>query len=59
MNNPEWQLLISNVITGEKKIEKTVKGMSIVLNTSEWSSGFYVIKAVDGKYTASEKMMIK
>lgn len=58
-DNPEWQLLISNVITGEKKIEKTVKGMSIVLNTSEWSSGFYVIKAVDGKYTASEKMMIK
>lgn len=56
--NKEWRLSISNAITGEKKIEGMVQGRKAILNTENWPSGIYVIKAMEDGYTASEKIYL-
>jgi hypothetical protein len=55
----EWQLTITNMITGNTKVSQAVKGNSIHVSTSGWTSGIYGIQVNKNGSIASTKVFIK
>lgn len=56
---PEWILEVRNAITGEKVFNQKVTGASYEINTTGWKSGVYAVRAIIGKETKTEKVIVK
>lgn len=54
-----WTLEVYNANTGKKVFGKITSGMSYAIETTGWTSGVYVVKAVLGEDVLSEKVMVK
>lgn len=55
----EWQLTITNVTTGIRRVSQTVEGNSIHVSTSGWTSGIYGVQVNKNGNIASTKVYIQ
>lgn len=55
----EWNLTITNVITGETVLQEKVSDSSTSIDTSEWRPGIYGVTGRIGGSTVSKKIMVK
>jgi hypothetical protein len=59
INVSPWTLEICNAMTGEKVLSEIIGESSHHVNTSNWKAGIYVIHAIIGKKSFSEKIVVK
>ena len=54
-----WTLEVYQAGTGKKIFSKEVSGTSYTIDTTGWEPGVYIIKAIIGEDTLSEKVVVK
>lgn len=59
MKSEEWDVTISNAITGKSVFESHIEGANVEIDASEWASGIYVVNASIGKKTLTKKFAVK
>lgn len=59
INPDEWNLDVYNVQTGDRVASAVVSGSTYTLDTSNWNSGVYVVRAKIGKELLCEKVSVK
>lgn len=57
--NLDWYIEVSDVLTNEKKCSGTYSESRILVDTSGWHPGIYVVRAIVGDQTFTEKIIIK
>lgn len=58
-NSDEWQIEIYNLETGIRMVNSEVAGSKYTIDTSGWSSGVYIVRAIIGDEVLNEKVYIK
>lgn len=58
-NKQEWLLEIFNATSNDKKLTQDVKSSFYTIDTTDWKSGIYIVRATRGDQIASEKFVIK
>lgn len=53
-----WALDVYNAANSKKVFTKVVNGDSYAINTTGWSSGIYIVKAIYGNDVLSEKVIV-
>lgn len=54
-----WTLEVYHAGTGKKIFSKEVSGTTYTIDTTGWEPGVYIIKAIIGEETLSEKVVVK
>ena len=54
-----WNLFISNTITGERKVNGIIIGDNCSVDTSGWPAGIYAVNAFRNNEVLSSKIHIK
>lgn len=55
----EWDLDIYDSFQGLKEKKTKLKNSETKINTSDWKDGIYIVRAIIGGQTITEKMMVK
>lgn len=59
ISSEEWNLEVYNVQTGERMVNVKVYGRTLLIETSSWKSGVYVVRAITGEEILCEKVYVK
>ena len=54
-----WTLEVYNATSSKKVFSKVISGDSYNVNTTGWSSGVYIVKAIYGNQVLNEKLILK
>lgn len=58
-NKQEWLLEIFNATSNEKILTQNVENSFYTIDTTDWKSGIYIVRATRGDQITSEKVVIK
>lgn len=59
IENLQWTLEVYNTTTGEKVFDQNVIGAYYIVDTTDWKSGVYAVRAIIGDEVLSEKVIVK